>query len=286
MQTFKSVLTKSSCLALTLGLTSVANASPIYVLLEGTITASSSYSGLGPPVFNSRVGDTIKIQAAWDSDLMFGSDGDSSANAGSFGSKASIQVVTIQEPWGFSYGTAIIGQHADGTHFSNPISVYPIAIPSYSVSRNGGQSGSVYLDSYDMQYPQETSGGGWNISLKTENLTNGSHVVLSVVGDTSDTYASSDNNFSLDLTSSSSIINADLETFLWNSLQGGTASGILGDSFYYSGEEQGHNTDTIQWSRAVLSFNQADLNPVPVPGAGWLLSSAIVGLVAAKKRRH
>ncbi len=286
MQTLKSVLTKSSYLALTLGLTSVAHAAPTYLLLEGTVTASSSYSGLGPPVFNSRVGDTVKIQATWDGDLMFGSDGNASTSAGSYGSQASIQVVTIQEPWGFSYGTAIVGQHADGTHFSDPISDYPITIPSYSVSRNSGQSSSVYLDSYNMQYPQETSGGGWNISLKTENIGNSAHIVLNITGDTSDINATSSNGLTLDLSGPNSILNANLESFVWTSLLGGNASGTLGESTYYSGEENWQSSDSIQWNRAILTNNQADLNPVPLPGASWLLSSAIVGLVAARKRRH
>lgn len=250
-----------------------ATAAPVYLLLEGIITSNTrTVSCPFCEPTSPDTGKTIKIAATWDDAKIFGSNASAVSGQGHFG------------------GTGWGGQ-MDMMGSENDINYFPL-VGAYAVDR--GVTWQYYTITVGNSAPSEVTllanngiNGQWKIDLATENDgASGDQVSLSFKGRPAAwPHFSNDISFSFDLQDASqTALDSQLFGFNWNSSKGGTATGTTKSSGSH-GPEVRTDTNEIAWSRAILTYNPADLVAVPVPASAWLFGSAMLSLLGGRRLR-
>jgi hypothetical protein len=293
------------CLAgLALATSSIhANATPVYLLLEGTITGSLETQSCYPNCTwtDRNVGKTVKIQAVWDDKKIFGNDVNTDPNKGHYGSSGSIgttfevtnwmnpmngQRIPSSEPQ--PPGWQPDGSAEYGAHY------YPLSPDHSWETDTSWQQYSITTDG--QTFVNKLTGflrigcngascetgpdAGWKFDLATENN--------SGQGDLATFSYTSVNNggyyaFNLNLKDiSQSALDQQLFGFNWDSSKGGSATGLIDSVYSMGGGQGGTLTNNIAWSRAVLTYNSADLAAVPIPAAAWMFGSCLLSLVGGR----
>jgi hypothetical protein len=250
-----------------------ATAAPVYLLLEGTITSNTeTVSCVFCEPTSPHTGKAIKIEAIWDDAKIFGGNASTVPGQGHFGSNG----------WG--------GQ-MDIWGSDNDINYFPLA-GAYAVDT--WLTWQYYTMTIGTAAPSQITllanngnHGQWKIDLATEdNGASGDRVSLSFKGQPGEwPHFSNNYSFSFDLQDASqTALDSQLFGFNWNTSKGGTATGTTKASGSH-GPEVRTSTNEITWSRAVLTYNPADLAAVPVPASAWLFGSAVLSLLGGRRLR-
>ena len=290
MSTFKSynpIVHAATAMVLILGVAS-ASASPTYLLLEGNVYTSLRADGtfltslsqqcVSPPYRCDRdasVGQHISIRAVWDDATMFGGDADTSASSGVYGNTGYFL------PQHYEYGAVSNGLAHYDLSDGGQITVNNTIAPNYTKEQIGGSSGIFSLGSYSGR----SSTDAWEIALNTKKEMGSESVSLSMKASTTDqNNARVYDAFNIYLLSSGeSLLDSQLFGFNWDSSKDGSASGEYVHD--YARIVAVTSIMGVNWTRAVLSHNAADVQAIPLPASLWMMTSGVALLATIRKAR-
>ena len=253
-----------------------ASAAPVYLLLEGYVSASlnagnhwyeSVPSACAPDhycTFDRSKGQLVSIRAVWD-DVVFGGDANAAANQGSYGSAGfyfpNTQEANIEQ----ADGQSLLWVSLQEPKYTYSIGAATTTHRLFST----GQSGFSIMP--------------WSVSLNTEQGATGATISLRVASPYSG-YGYGNTTFTLALAAPDAGLDAALFGFKWDASMGGDASGKALNN--YSHIASSTDLQEIIWSRAVLSYDPNDLAPVPLPAAALLFGSGLLGLFGGGLRKR
>jgi hypothetical protein len=241
------------------------HAAPLYFLMEGTVIASDAVCcGTPPPI-----GSAFKYQAVWDDQYMFGADVDPDSQKALFGNVGYTGYTVKETPVEGGY----ITEYKLGNYYTTKAGQYYF---------DGTSSGTrPWID------PSQHS-RNWNLQLQTEKTLTGDKIILSYSNTYSGVnyYGWDSADYQVEFDDPSGVaLKSNLLEFNWSAA--GAGSGIATNEFrggghggYFYGSDS-----TVQLTRLVLSYNPADVAAVPVPGAIWLMGSALLGLFGLSRRK-
>jgi hypothetical protein len=241
------------------------HATPLYFLMEGTVTSSDAGGYLPAPI-----GSAFKYEAVWDDQHMFGADTDPSGQKALFGNVGFTGYTVKETPTEWGYTTEYNG----GNHYTTKAGQY------YFEGTSSGIGPSDFTELYQHS-------ADWSFQLTTEKSLSGDKIIFSYNKGWGDGYGHDGTSYQFEFSDlSGAALKSNLLEFNWNAATAGAGSGTAtiasggghGPAIYWDNR-------TGQLTRLVLSYNPADVAAIPVPAAIWFMGSALLGLFGVSRRK-